>query len=132
MIAQSPGGSNPHIRADETELFPQHRHIDLHMVLHRVGFQSPYMGKDGGFGQVPSAGLQQQTHDIKFPGTQPDAAALTEQRAGSQIQHSIAERHFVDLSGLAAQQCIDAGKQLARIKGLAQVIIRAGIVALKT
>ena len=57
MVTKATDGNDLHIGADATEPLAEDRHIDLYMVLHRIGLQSPDMGEDSGFGQVALSGL---------------------------------------------------------------------------
>ena len=46
VVAKAPDGDNLNIGTDAGEPFAQDRHIDLHMILHSIGFQSPDIGDD--------------------------------------------------------------------------------------
>ena len=130
MVAQPPHRLNADAGADAPQLFAQEAHIHLHMVLHRVGVVAPHLCQQRLLGDVPLRRLHQLAHDVELPRRQPHPVLPADEHVGVQLQLGIAKGEGVDLLPLAAQQGVDAGQQLPRVKGLGEVVVRAGVEAL--
>ena len=74
-----------------------------------------------------AAGLEQETHDINLPRRAPHGLFGAAERAGGEIERCNPEGERVYLRALPPQQRVDARAQLARVKGLCEIVIRSGV-----
>ena len=78
-------------------------------------------------GEVAAAGLEKETHDVKFPRREPHGFLSAAERAGGEIERCVAIRKGVDLCALPPQQRVDAREQLSHVKRLGKIVIRSGV-----
>ena len=100
------------------------------MIFHRVRVKAPNLGKKRFLGKIIAPRLEQKAHHVKLPGRQADTVFPAHKRAGGKVEGGIAECQLVDLRTLTAQKCVDAGHELAHVKRLREIVVRAGVQAL--
>lgn len=107
--------------------FAEEPDVDLHAVFHGVGVKAPDAREQRFLGEIAAAGLEKETHDIKLPRREPNGFIGAAERAGGEIERCIPEGERVYLRALPPQQRVDAREQLARVKGLCEIVIRSGV-----
>jgi len=100
------------------------------VIFHRVRVKAPNLGKKRFLGKIVAPGLKEKAHHVKLPGRQADTVFPAHKRAGGKVEGGIAECQLVDLRTLTAQKCVDAGHELAHVKRLREIVVRAGVQAL--